>query len=230
MSEYITDKHHEGDKHKGHRARVRNKIVKGGFDSLLDYEKLEALLFWPIARRDTKDIAVDLINKFGSFNGVLDAEPEQLLTVANLGESSVFFINLLKQVAEVYLRNMTKPIMSFTDSNMVEKNILDRLSVEKVERLNAYFLDDQLNLLREESYISSHSNRIFVDISEIIRVAAITKCSQLIIAHNHPVGIPTPSQEDLNFTKELDDVTRAIHVRLLQHYIVGEGKCVPIMR
>ena len=51
----------------GHRARLRQRLIEGGPDALLDHELIEYLLALAIPRRDTKPLAKELIREFGSF-------------------------------------------------------------------------------------------------------------------------------------------------------------------
>ena len=51
----------------GHRARLRQRLIDGGPDALLDHEIVEFLLTLTIPRVDTKAMAKDLIRRFGSF-------------------------------------------------------------------------------------------------------------------------------------------------------------------
>jgi len=57
----------------GHRKRIKEKYKKGGLNGWLDYEVLEFALSYSIPRRDTKLMAKELLAKFKSINGVLDA-------------------------------------------------------------------------------------------------------------------------------------------------------------
>ena len=45
----------------------------------------------------------------------------------------------------------------------------------------------------------------------------------MIVAHNHPTGVPTPSPEDIELTRRLDRAAELVGIRLLDHVIVGDG-------
>ena len=79
-----TDRHHLG-----HRDRLRDRFLNRGGNALHDYEVLELLLFQAIPRRDTKPIAKALIGRFGSYAGVLRAEPAELRKVDGVGKAAV---------------------------------------------------------------------------------------------------------------------------------------------
>ncbi|HEX3883589.1 MAG TPA: UPF0758 domain-containing protein, partial [Stellaceae bacterium] len=71
----------------GHRTRLRQRLIAGGPDALPDYELLELLLFAGNPRGDTKPLAKDLIDRFGSLAEALSADADELLTVPGLGEA-----------------------------------------------------------------------------------------------------------------------------------------------
>ena len=66
--------------HSGHRARLRQRLSVDPL-SVADYELLELLLGYGLTRRDTKPLAKELLARFTSLRGVLDARPDELLDV-----------------------------------------------------------------------------------------------------------------------------------------------------
>ena len=81
----------------GHRERLRKRFQKSGEEGLHDYELLELLLTYAIPRRDVKPYAKNLIKKFGSLAGVLDASPKELEEVLHVGPISSTLIHLVKK-------------------------------------------------------------------------------------------------------------------------------------
>ena len=71
---------------KGHRQRMRERMMKEGLDGFADHEILELLLFQYIPRKDTNKIAHNLLDKFGGLVNVLNAAPEQLMLVDGVSE------------------------------------------------------------------------------------------------------------------------------------------------
>ena len=67
--------------HEGHRQRMRARVEQYGLESLAPHEALEYLLYITNARRDTNGIAHALLERFGSFAGVLEASEEELCRV-----------------------------------------------------------------------------------------------------------------------------------------------------
>ena len=71
--------------HAGHRKRMREKFARNGGAGFQKHEILEMVLYSSIPRGNTNEIAHALINKFGSFSGVLNAPYEELLKVKGVG-------------------------------------------------------------------------------------------------------------------------------------------------
>ena len=81
--------------HDGHRSRMRKRYRHEGLDGFAPHEVLELLLFYGRARGDTNALAHSLLDCFGSLKGVLEATPEQLMTVKGIGEESATLLSLM---------------------------------------------------------------------------------------------------------------------------------------
>jgi len=82
----------------GHRQRLRERFLNGGRDALPDYELLELLLFMAIPRVDTKPLAKDLLDRFGSF-GDLIAAPIERLREEKLSENTIAALKVVEAAA-----------------------------------------------------------------------------------------------------------------------------------
>ena len=99
---------------KGHRARLRERLLKGGAEALADYEVLEYLLFAGMRQGDTKPVAKALIARFGSLAGVLNADPAALQQVKGVGETSAAALKSVSIAARRMARSevVDKPVLS----------------------------------------------------------------------------------------------------------------------
>ena len=68
-----------------------------------------------------------------------------------------------------------------------------------------------------------------VDQGAIFREALKAGAEEIIVAHNHPSGDPTPSKADIAATKELKDLASRLGVLLLDHIILGGGVHVSLL-
>jgi DNA repair protein RadC len=84
--------------HAGHRERVRENVLKNGFEQLEDHRLLELLLFYSIPREDTNELAHNLLNKFGSLAGVTKASPKELKKVSGVGDNTAVMLSSMGEL------------------------------------------------------------------------------------------------------------------------------------
>lgn len=64
-------------------------------------------------------------------------------------------------------------------------------------------------------------NSSIVHPREIFKSAILSNSASIIVAHNHPSGIPEPSSEDINITKRLNEAGKILGINLIDHIIIG---------
>ena len=88
----------------GHRRRLRERFEESGFAGFADYEVVELLLTLAIPRSDVKQPAKELIVRFGSLRGVLEAPLSELRAVRGLGEVAPVALHIIRATADLYVR------------------------------------------------------------------------------------------------------------------------------
>lgn len=101
--------------HDGHRARMRDRIRKGGIGSFQQHEILEYLLFSFVPRKDTNEIAHALIDRFSSLSGVLNASEEDLAKVSGMTQNAALFLATLPDVFRAYVDGVNNDSSSRQD-------------------------------------------------------------------------------------------------------------------
>ncbi len=205
----------------GHRDRLRARFAEGGIDALADYELLELYLFRSIPRRDVKPIAKELIAKFGNFAETIAAPIERLTEVKGISEKTALDLKILK-VAAVKLGQesvLGRPVLSSWTA------LLDycraAMQFEGREQFRVLFLDRKNRLIADEILGQGTIDRAPVYPREIIKRALAHNSTAIILAHNHPSGDPTPSQSDIDMTKEIVQACKPIKVAVHDHLIIG---------
>ena len=91
----------------GHRKRIKDRFLNIGLESFRDYEALELLLTYAISQKDVKPIAKNLLSRFNSFQGVLEAPFEELKKISGVGDHSAILIKLIRAYSDYYLKGKT---------------------------------------------------------------------------------------------------------------------------
>ena len=95
--------------HENHRARMQARVERDGLESLAEHEALEYLLYLSIPRMDTNELAHRLIEHFGDFCKVMEAEPEELAQVDGIGPKSAHLISTVMAYSRYYTLKSASP-------------------------------------------------------------------------------------------------------------------------
>lgn len=207
--------------HTGHRQRLKARADSGGFDSFLDHEFLELLLTWAIARKDTKPIAWALLNRFGSIANVLDANEAALLDVPGVGPKTIRFLKLIRETFKRYTRGRVPRYIKLTAPQDILNYCHASLAGRKEELLEVIFLSARCTVLRTRIMAIGSIDKITIEPRQIIEEALKEKASGFIIVHNHPSGDPAPSNEDIAWTKQLEQAAKLFNIILWEHFIMA---------
>jgi len=205
----------------GHRARLRQRLLEGGAEALADYEVLEYLLFAANPRGDTKPLAKELLNRFGSLAGVLDAEPGALKQVKGISDAGVGALKIAALAARRMARSEVrqKPVLGSWQA------LLDYLAIDMahltVERVRVLYLNTQNRLILDHHVGDGSIDEAAVHPREVIRRGLDIGASALILVHNHPSGNPEPSRADIQLTNRIAEAGRLLGITVHDHLIVG---------
>ena len=225
----------ELDKHNGHRARLRRRFEKAGLDGFNDYEVLELLLTYTIPRKDTKDISKNLLKKFSSLKEILSADTKELEQINGLGRQSVIFIKALNEFIRYYFEHQVeKDEMQLTTPEQTAEYLKGVIGNFKYEVVKALFLNSQnklihtdLNsqnkLIHTELISEGTVNESYLSSRKIVETALRYNATSVIVAHNHPDGIPEPSEDDNFITQKIAGALKIVDVDLQDHIIIGSN-------
>lgn len=206
--------------HKGHRLRLKKQFLENGLSTFEEHQILELLLFFAIPQCDTNEYAHNLINRFGDLNSVFSARFEDLKTVSGIGDNAA---TLLKIIPELCVKlNAEKRLGTILDTSesLVEFFKTQFFGVPD-EQIKLACFDDRLKLLDIILINRGDIGSVRLDARKVFQEILRTNCSQIILAHNHPIGNCKPSPTDLITTKSVKDMVRPMDVELLEHIVVG---------
>ena len=207
--------------HTGHRERLRKRFHVGGEEALPDYELLELVLYRAVRRRDTKDLAKRLIARFGSFSEVINAPPERLKEIKDVGDVVVTELKLMHAVALRLMRSdmMERPALS--SSAEVLAYVRAAQAYERRELFRILFLDKKNKLIADEVQGRGTVDHTPVYVREVVKRALEVGATAMILVHNHPSGDPTPSRADIDMTRLIAEAAKTFNIEVHDHIIVG---------
>ena len=207
-----------------HRKRLRDRFLAGGPAALPDYEMLELVLFRAIPRRDVKPLARALLDRFGDFNGVLSAPPDQLEALDGVGEAVICELKIVEAAAHrlARARVMDRPVISSWDA------VLDychtTMAHRETEQFRILYLDRKNVLVADEEQARGTVDHVPVYPREVVKRALELNASAMILVHNHPSGDPTPSEADIDMTVRVQAAAEALGLTVHDHLIIGRER------
>lgn len=93
------------------------------------------------------------------------------------------------------------------------------------ERLAVLALTRRATLVDAAVLTLGSSEHCIVDAKQVLRWA-LTRCrpvASIILGHNHPSGVTTPSDADAEVTRVLVNAGRVVGIGVLDHLVIGNG-------
>ena len=141
----------------GHRKRLRARLADAP-EKLQDYEILELLLGYVILRSDTKPMAKELLTRFGSLRGVIEAQPERYLDIPGIGEGVAGLMALLREFTPRYLESRVRKREELCSPEAVAAMARERLGRLAHEEIWVAYVDNGRRLVAWERAVRGTQN------------------------------------------------------------------------
>jgi len=207
--------------------RPRERLTRLGAEALSEQELLACILGRGVAGESVLVGARRLLAAFGTVRGVAEASVEQLAQVHGIGPAKAI---QLKASAELARRiAVTPPPRTAIDTAEKAAALLRPHLVDKQkEHFIALLLDNRHQLIRLSPIAIGSLSATLVHPREIFKEAIAASAAAVIVAHNHPSGDPTPSQQDVQLTQRLVEAGRLLGIEILDHLIIGAADVVSL--
>ena len=203
-----------------HRQRLRERLIDGGSEALLDHELVEYLLALVTPRIDTKPEARRLLAEFDGFAGLMSADPTALAH-AGVGWRALASVKIVQAAALRLLKAeaTARPVLASWDA------LLDYLRADmghrRTERARVLHLNTRNMLIRDELVSEGSIDQAAIYVREVVRRALELGSAAIIVVHNHPSGDPSPSRQDIAITRDLALALKPLGITLHDHVIIG---------
>ncbi len=218
------------NEHADHRQRMKDRFLENGLDIFDEHQVIELLLFFGITRRDTNVIAHRLIKRFGSLRDVLDAPYEELLKVDGIGEHAATLIKLSAELSRRYLLSESLDTERFDTVDKLGKFLINLFLGKRNEEVYLLTFNGKMEMLSCDKLADGLSNLVSFSVKPLIESAILTHASGIVLAHNHPGGIASPSGSDISLTDQLMYMCDQISIPLIEHFVVAGNSYYPIIK
>ncbi len=193
--------------------KPREKLLLKGVKALKDYELTAILLGSGIKGKDVFSLSKEIVKLFE--NEFESLSFEKLTSIHGLGSAKAAQIVSAIELSRRYLIKSNKKISNASEVYEELKPYKDK----KQEYFLCLYLDGANHLCDMQVITIGTLNQSLVHPREVFAPAVEKRCASIIVAHNHPSGILSPSPEDMEVTKRLKDSGRLLGIELLDHVI-----------
>lgn len=212
--------------HDGHRERMRKRFLETeSFDGFSDHEIIEMLLFYTHPRRNTNEIAHELMNRFGSIAGIIEANYNDLTQVKYITEGAATLFKIIPKFLPIYYNSKNNGMIYNSSPKLIAFFEPYFVGLAHEEFRAAYF-DNKLALIKNVALDSGDTSGSSVNIRKLVEIALRENAATVAIAHNHPKTSAKPSAADINTTRDIIDVLKLMKIDFLDHIIVGEDSTI----
>jgi len=208
--------------------RPREKLLEKGASALSDAELLAIFLRTGIAGKTAVDLARDLITDYGGLRSLLEADYNQFCEAPGLGLAKYTQLQAILEMSRRHLRETLQRGAALENTQQTRDYLSSELRGYEHEVFSCLFLDNRHRVLEFEELFQGTINSATVHPREVVKKALKHNAAAVILAHNHPSGVSEPSQADISITKHLKTALSMVDVRLLDHFVIGDGESVSL--
>lgn len=210
--------------------RPRERLLAHGASSLSDAELLALFLGSGLRGRDAVQTARQLLQEHGPLRTLLDCGTTELQNLPGIGPARACTLVAALELSRRHLQANLERGASMTDPGSAGRYLQQHLRQRPSEIFAVMFLDTQHRLVRYEEMFHGTIDGAEVHPREVVRRALSLNASAVIVGHNHPSGNPEPSVADRAVTARLKHALSTVDIRLLDHFVIGDGAPVSLAR
>ncbi|MBK5944611.1 MAG: DNA repair protein RadC [Halorhodospira halophila] len=208
--------------------RPRERLIQRGPQALSDAELLAIFLRTGRRGQSAVELARELLAAFSGLRGLLEADRETFAARPGLGDAKYAQMQAALEIARRHLGQALQRGPTLSSPAQTRTYLTALLRDHPSEVFGGLFLDNRHRVIGYEELFRGTIDGASVYPRELVRRALAHNAAAVIVAHNHPSGVAEPSAADEALTHRLREALGLVDVRLLDHFVVGDGEPVSL--
>ena len=202
--------------------RPREKLKNKGKESLSNEELIAIILKTGSKNESAKNVAIELTKTLRDIQDLHTISISDLIKIRGIKEAkAITLIAAVELGRRVYSIKNEEKIKITNAVDIYEMFRTDIIGL-KQEKLIAVFLNTKNEVIIYQTIFVGTQNKSVTHPREIFHYAIRYSAIKIILVHNHPTNDTTPSQEDIEFTKNIKEVGELLKIPVIDHVIIGE--------
>ena len=163
-----------------------------------------------------------------NLNFLREISIEELIEIKGIGKVKAIQIKATCELASRMNSIDNYKNITINKPSDVVDILFDEMRFEKQEILKVVILGNKNKLLKIKDIAKGCGNFVRASIKNVLNEAVKVQAMQIILVHNHPSGDVTPSQNDIEFTREVKKASTILGINLIDHIIIGGNNYISI--
>lgn len=202
----------------------RERLLSEGAEQLSNQELLAILLRTGTKQASVIELATEIIKQFNSLADFKDLSIQELQQLSGIGQIKAIELKAMVELGKRITQAEYAKQDQILSSRLIAQKMMLEFGDKKQEHLVALYLDTQNRVIKQKVIFIGGVRRSIAEPREILHYACRTMATSIIIIHNHPSGVPNPSESDISFTKKLNRSCQDLGIIFLDHIIVGHRR------
>jgi DNA repair protein RadC len=209
--------------------KPKEKLMKYGPDVLSLAELLAVVLNVGTTKENVLAMSQRLFREYGERAVAHQKNPKKLREALDIPLHKACQIVACLEIGRRFFQTTSGKPLCIRTPQQVYEYLRDMRDLPK-EHLRGLYLNSHYHVVHEEVISVGSITASIVHPAEVFRPALERSASAVILVHNHPSGVATPSQADIEITKQLIDAGGLLGISLLDHVIVTKDafESVPV--
>ncbi|WP_083991348.1 RadC family protein [Alkalihalobacillus pseudalcaliphilus] len=204
--------------------RPRERMLKDGIHVLSNQELLAILLRTGTKNESVLQVAQHVLQAFDGITMLKDATIEEMCKLKGIGVAKAIELSAAIELGRRIHNYMPEERYVIRSPEDVSNYVMEDLRFLKQEHFIALYLNTKNQVLHRQTLFIGSLNASIVHPREVFKEALKRSAASLICLHNHPSGDPTPSKEDIEVTRRLQQAGQVLGIEMLDHVIIGDRK------
>ena len=204
--------------------KPRERLLKYGVENLSNEELLAIILKTGTRKYNVKELANNILCSFNEIKNLKNIRINNLINIEGVGKiKAIELIAAIELGKRVYEEDNYNELIALTNPKSIIKYFNNLFKNKKQEYFYVIYLDSKGKYIDKKLLYKGILNKSLVHPRDIFKEAYLLSACSFICIHNHPSGDATPSNEDINITKNLKQIGILHGINLVDHIVIGKN-------
>nr|WP_279382346.1 DNA repair protein RadC [Lysinibacillus sphaericus] len=208
--------------------RPRERLMRQGAESLSNQELIAILLRTGTKEESVLVLANRVLTVFERLHYLKHATIEEIVAIKGIGEVKAIQLLAAIELGRRLAQKQNDEKFTIRSPQDAAAYLMPDMTSLNQEHFVVLFLNIKNQIIHRQTIFIGSLNASIVHPREIFREAVKRSAASIICAHNHPSGVPTPSEEDIEVTKRIEEAGYIMGIELIDHVIIGDHQFISL--